>query len=153
MKEIDENTENLFENLKKGHPFRVPEGYFETFADRLKVRIEEEEHQNKKRSLSFYLKPVLMMAASFLLVMLLISVPIRKFFPPGKSFIAQQQMTNDSDNSDGTVSANFISYFTEAQFMSAVSEMNELETDTLSTDKLADYIAANYSDYDIIANN
>jgi hypothetical protein len=31
--------------------------------------------------------------------------------------------------------------------------MDELESDTISNADLADFIAANYSDYDVIANN
>ena len=70
MKNTDENIEKLFGGLKKGQPFRVPENYFETFADRLKERISGEEQTNHhKRSLYFYLKPVLMAAASIVLVM------------------------------------------------------------------------------------
>ncbi|MCX6238669.1 MAG: hypothetical protein NTY07_14090 [Bacteroidia bacterium] len=153
MKKTDENIENWFGNLKKGQPFRVPESYFETFADRLKVRIEEEEQPNKKRSLFIYLKPILMMAASFVLVMLLVSVPIKKFFPSGKGYIAQRQLNTDSIDSASLIPATLISYFSEGQFLSAVSDVKELESDTLSTDNLADYIAANYSEYDIIANN
>lgn len=153
MKKTDENIENWFGNLKKGQPFRVPESYFETFADRLKVRIEEEEQPNKKRSLFIYLKPILMMAASFVLVMLLVSVPIKKFFPSGKGYIAQRQLNTDSIDSASLIPATLISYFSEGQFLSAVSDVKELESDTLSTDNLADYIAANYNEYDIIANN
>ena len=65
MKQKEENIENLFSNRGKHQPFRVPEGYFETFGDRLKARIEEEQQPDKERSLLFYLKPALMMAASF----------------------------------------------------------------------------------------
>ena len=153
MKEKDENIENRLGNLKNGQPFRVPEGYFETFADRLMVRIKEEEQPNKSRSLFFYLKPVLMMAASIVLVMLLVSVPIKKFFPSGKVYVAQQQSNIDSVDSASEIPATLISYFSEGQFLTAVADMKEIESDTLSADKLADYIAANYSEYDIIANN
>jgi len=154
MKEKDENIENLFGNLKKSQPFRVPENYFETFAGRLKVRIEEEKQLNKKRSLFIYLKPVLMMAASFAFIMLLVYVPIKKFFPSsGKGYFTQQVLNNDSIDSVNAIPATLISCFSEEQFMSAFTEMNEFESETLSTDKLADYIAANYNDYDIIANN
>ena len=56
-------------------------------------------------------------------------------------------------DSEGEVSANIISYFSEAQFLSALSDMHEFETDTISPEKLGDFIASNYSDYDIIAYN
>lgn len=153
MKETNENIENQSGNLKKGQPFRVPDGYFETFADRLMVRIEEEEQPNKKRSLFFYLKPVLMMAASFAFVMLLVYVPIKKFFPTTGIAFTQQKANTDTVDSASVVPVTLISYFSESQFMSAVTDMTELESDTLSNDDLAEFIADNYSDYDVIANN
>ena len=154
MKEENENIENLFGSHIKGQPFRVPEDYFETFADRLKERIEEEEQPNKKRTLFVYLKPVLMMAASFAFVMLLVYVPIKKYLPStDKGYITQQKWNSDSVDSSVVVPATLISYFSEGQFLSAISDMNELEADTISTENLGDFIAANYNDFEIIANN
>jgi len=154
MKEKDENIENQSGNRKKDQPFNVPEGYFENFADRLMARIEEEEQPDKKRSLFFYLKPVLMMAASFAFVMLLVYVPIKKFFPStGIVDVSQQKVKTDSVDAASLLPATLISYFSESQFMLAVTDMTELEPDTLSNDDLAEFIADNYSDYDVIANN
>ena len=153
MKETNENIENQFGNRKKDQPFKVPEGYFETFPERLMIRIEEEEQPDKKRSLFFYLKPVLMMAASFAFVMLLVYLPIKKFFPSGNGYFSQQQSNIDSVDSVGVVPVAIFSYFSEEQLFSAVTDMNEFEADTISTDNLGDFIASNYSDYDVIANN
>lgn len=155
MKQEKENIENLLRNPRKGQPFRVPENYFETFAERLKVRIEEEEQPNKKKTLFFYLKPVLMLAASFAFVMLLVYVPIKKYFPASQNYVSKQQMNNDSlDNLSVTpVPIDLISYFSEGQFLSAVSDMKAIDNETLSTDSLGEYIAANYNDFEIIANN
>ena len=85
--------------------------------------------------------------------MLFRSVPISKFFPSGKGYISQQQLNNEPIDTVDVLPTALISYFSESQFMSAISDMADLESDTLSTDSLADYIAANYTDYDIIANN
>lgn len=155
MKEKDENIENLFGNLKNGQPFRVPEGYFETFAKRLQTRIEAEEQPAKKQSLFLYLKPALSMAASIALVMLLVYVPIKKFFPATQSYVTQQKSTTDSIDKISVlpVPDEFFSYFSEGQFVSAVADMKTIDSETLSPDSLGDYIAANYSDFDIIANN
>lgn len=154
MKQKEENNENLLGNHRKDQPFRVPEGYFETFADRLKVRIEEEQ-PDKKRSLVFYLKPVLMVAACFAFVMLLVYLPVKKYFPSNEGYVSQQQSNKDSiDNGDATpVPIDLISYFSEGQFLSAISEMKAIEAETISNDLLGDYIAANYNDFEIIANN
>jgi hypothetical protein len=155
MKQKEENTQNLFGNLRNDQPFRVPDGYFETFADRLKVRIEEEEQPNKKRSLLFYLKPALMMAASFAFVMLLVYVPLKKYFPSNQGYVSLQQSNKDSINNGSAtpVPIDLISYFSEGQFLSAVSDMKAIEAETLSNDSLGDFIAANYSDFEVIANN
>jgi hypothetical protein len=153
MKEKDEDIENRFGNLKKSQPFRIPEGYFETFSYRLMFRIKEIEQPTEKRTLYFYLKPALSLAASIVLVILLVFVPIKKFYPPGKGYLAQQKNHIDPVDSLSELSATLISYFSEGQFMTAVSEMDEFEPKTLSSDNLADYIAANYNEYDIIANN
>ena len=150
MKKQDENIENLFGNVGNKQPFRVPENYFETFADRIKARIEEEELPVRKKTLYFYLKPAMSMAASIALVMLLVYVPIKKFFPTNEGYLSQNQAIKDPI---GVIPVELITYFTEGQFLSAVSEMNEIETQKLSPDSLADYIAANYNEYEIIANN
>ncbi|MEI6678245.1 MAG: hypothetical protein WCL21_06540 [Mariniphaga sp.] len=153
MKETDENIENLFGDIKKTEPFRVPEGYFETFPERLKIRIEKEEYLSGKRSLLYYLKPALSVAASIALVMLLVYVPFKKFVPSDKGFIVQKQNSLTNIDSSGTIPIAFISYFSEGQFLAAFSDMSALESEKISSDKLADYIAANYNDFDIIANN
>lgn len=154
MKNTDENIEKLFGGLEKGQPFRVPENYFETFADRLKERISEEEQTNhRKRSLYFYLKPVLMAAASIVLVMLLVNIPMKKFLPSGNNHLANAQTEGEPLDSIDATSVSLISYFSEGQFLAAVTDMKELEADTLSTDNLAEFIATNYDDYEIIASN
>jgi hypothetical protein len=150
MKEQDENIDNLLEKAGNKQPFRVPEYYFETLAERIQARIEEEEQPVRKKTLYFYLKPAFSMAASIALVMLLVYVPIKRFFPSSEGYLSQQQSIKDST---GVIPVELITYFSEGQFLSAVSEMNEIETQKLSPDSLADYIAANYNEYEIIANN
>lgn len=154
MKDKDKNIKNLFGDSKRVSPFRLPENYFETFADRLKVRIEQEERRTKKKSLLIYLKPVLTVAASFVLVLLTIYVPIKKkFFTTDNSYIAQHQSNNDLSDSINAIPAALFSYFSENQFLAAVKDMNDFESKTVSSDNLADYITANYNDFEIIANN
>ena len=156
MKQKEENIENSLGDHGKNQPFRVPEGYFETFADRLKVRIEkeEEEQPDKKRSLLFNLRPVLMIAASFAIIMLLIYIPSKKYTPANDGYVSRQLSNKDSIDNDVTpVPVDLFTYFSEGQFLSAISDMKEIEDETLSNDSLGDYIAANYNDFEIIANN
>lgn len=49
MKEIDENIEQILESYKKPNPFKVPDGYFETFNEKLNGRIKENEQPAVRR--------------------------------------------------------------------------------------------------------
>jgi len=155
MKKTDENIENQLGGLKKDQPFRVPENYFETFADRLMIRIVEEEGglQRKNRPLVIYLRPILMVAASILLVMLLVSVPTKRFISSDNDRLALHQAKVDPVSKVDFTATDLISYFSEGQFLLAVSDMKDLDSKTLNSESLADYIASNYSEYDLIANN
>lgn len=64
----------------KGNPYMVPEGYFETFSDRLMQRIDQEELPKKKsEGIIRYLRPVLAMAASFAIIFFMVYAPVRMF--------------------------------------------------------------------------
>lgn len=150
MKETKENNENLFGDIKKGQPFQVPEGYFETFADRLKVRMAEEDYTDKKRTLFFHLKPFLKIAASLAIAVLLVYAPYKKFKSSDIVYSTNQQLNSDSNN---PIPIGLFSYYSDDQFIAAVTDMDETDSKTLSSENLADYISANYDDYEIFANN
>lgn len=68
----------------KNKPFVVPEGYFDTFSERLIERIDFSEKPaiNKTKSTIIrYLKPVLAMTASFTVIFMLIFFPVRILSP------------------------------------------------------------------------
>lgn len=153
MKEQDEHRINFEGSEERKNPFLVPDGYFETFSDRLMSRIGEEQKASKTRKLVQYLKPALSMAASFLLIMLLVSTPVKKFFNTSKGHLT----VPSSEQADSTTATNvpieMVTYLSDGQFMSAVSELNAMEKDTLSNINLGDYIEANYSDLELVAYN
>lgn len=153
MKEKNGNIKNLFGSLKKESPFRVPENYFETFADRLNIRIKEEKRSANKRSLYIYLRPIVAIAAIFVLVMLLIYTPVTKLLPSGTGNIAQNQSEKSKDDSSNGIQGSLISNFSEEQLLAAFSALSDLDSKNLSSENLADYIAANYSSYEILADN
>ena len=67
---MNEN-QDILENLRQaGQPFKVPEGYFESFDDRLMARIaaEESETPQEKRTVWRILKPALALAATFAII-------------------------------------------------------------------------------------
>lgn len=151
----NENIDDLFGIPKDRDSFRVPAGYFENFDDRLKARIEAEKETRKSNSILLYLKPALTMAASIALVMLLVYVPINKFFPSDKGYAAREQLLNDTidPNKPITVPIDLINAMSDAQFWTAAAEINEIEEDTLSNESLGKYIAVSCNDYEIIACN
>ena len=153
MKNKDENIKNQLGSLKKEHPFRTPGNYFETFAERLSTRIAEEEYPEKKRSLVVILKPILAIAAILVLALLLVYKPIKKLFPSEQETVVQEMPNKNFDESMSGIPGALISNFSEEQFLSAFTDTNILESKTLSSENLADYIADNYSDYEILTNN
>ena len=93
MKTKEDNIKHLFGSLKKDNPFRVPENYFETFTDRLNDRIDEEAQRSKKRSIFVILNPILKFAAVFAIAMLLVYIPLKKYFPAVQENLVQNPPT------------------------------------------------------------
>mgnify|MGYP003594243981 FL=1 len=154
MKEIDENIEQILESYKKPNPFKVPDGYFETFNEKLNGRIKENE-QPAVRRLWLYLKPVAGLAAAFALVFMLVYVPLVKFMP-GKDYMANrsdsaatQEQAGDSTDKAGTV----LAYFTESQFLSVIDGADEYEKTMVVNSDVVDLLAFNCSDWDIVIEN
>lgn len=78
-------------------PFDVPAGYFESFEDRLEARIQAlNEKPNSRRTIIRTLKPVLGLAASFVLVFLLVKYPISLLL---NKQVAEQQTSEIEEDS------------------------------------------------------
>jgi hypothetical protein len=92
---MKKNKHILHNDLRgSNQPFKVPEGYFESFADRMMQRIDEEESsKNKGRGIIRYLRPVLAMAASFAIIFLMVYVPVR-IFSPNETVLQAEQYHN-----------------------------------------------------------
>ena len=153
MKIKDTNIETSFRGLRKDNPFRVPENYFETFSERLNTKIGEEQRVHVKRSMYITFKPFLAMAASFALLIVLIYIPYRKYYRAESNHFAQNKAVNERIDSAGGFPQALISSFSDEQFMSAFSDIDKSESKSLTSENLADFIAANYNDYEIVANN
>jgi len=68
----EENNESEFLNRQKKNPFQTPDGYFDSIEDRIMAKIK---HPDKTETFSSkiiqLMKPILGLAASFLLISLL----------------------------------------------------------------------------------
>lgn len=161
MKEENEYIEERLEHLKSGNTFRVPENYFETFAERLKARIEEERKPAPRISWYMYLKPALGIAAVSTIAFLLVEVPVNLSVSDQKLLSNNKITTKTSNDTESTslsdeLTASFESLvqLPQSQFLStleeAVSQDGKSQIDPKS---LVEYLADNSFDYEIMGNN
>ena len=152
MKKLDLNNENMQESLKIDSGFKVPEGYFESFGDRLQLRMETEKGTVRQKGIIFYLKPFLGIAAGLAII-----VTVYLHYP---SYIRTESFTavsmNDTlqqaDQSDQVFST-LTSLVSDGQLFSALTEMDEYDASKMPKDELADYLASNCSDFEILNAN
>lgn len=147
MNELKNNAPEL-SKLKKEHPFRTPDNYFDDFSARLQMKLEAEKSAAVPRKIKFIqiLKPALGLAASFALIFMLVYVPLKTFIPERVTDIAQN--TEETDADWGIL--NYIESIDESSF---VALLNESESnDDFTDDELTLYVSANFSDYELYEN-
>ena len=136
-----------FPKLEAG--YTVPEGYFESFGGRLKLRMEAEPKVSPVHGVLFYLKPALGLAAGLALILTVYLHPYGKQSVIFASF--QNGAAVTSDDQTDPLSNTYASLVTDGQFYSALNEMDEYDASKISKDELADYLASNCSDFEIVA--
>jgi len=153
MKQKSENIEYRPSFPKMETGFKTPEGYFESFEYRLKLRIEaEQQASSRRRKLIFYLKPALGLAAGLAILLTIYR------FPPGlqekASEIGIQNVSalHAEESADPLIST-FASQITDSQLITAISEMDEYDASKMPKDELEDYLATNCSDSEILNAN
>ncbi len=154
MNKKDENSKNLFEGIKDGNPFRVPDNYFETFEERLNARIKKDEtYINYQRTLLFYLKPILASAAVLILGLLILNIPYSKFIPIEKESIVKLNSIREKGDYEFEIPQVLILDFSEQQFLSDLETIRNLDLKFIKQEHLVDYITNSYSEYEILATN
>lgn len=136
-KESYHNTKLPEEEL----PFKTPEGYFETFPDRMMGRLaleEEVQHPPSGRVMALrYLRPVLALAASFVLILMLVYYPVKNIGPSlAKNTVSE--LEHDLLNYYFTDDV-FIKLFTDDE---PVDDYDETSIETV--------LLASMSDYDLL---
>lgn len=137
---MEDLKHNMLDKAGNRTPFRVPEGYFETLTERVMQRVEASEQAPVKRGLIFYLRPIIGLAASFLLVALLVNVPIR--------FLNKQNETATTGTEHYTTKLDILATFNENEIIDALS--NESNSDHRMDDSTIETVLlATVSDYDL----
>lgn len=136
-----------FMQRPKQNPFSTPEGYFDSLEDRIMGTIEY--RQNKKSGMSKviqFVKPVLGLAASFLLIYLLVYYPINTFLLKDSAKVA----TNDSTTSDAFDFYSFTLTITDENTLVSAVFTDESETFVESNpDEVLSYLSSGLNDLDI----
>lgn len=152
MKKLDLNKDFMPELPKIESGFKVPDGYFESFGERLQLRIEAEKISPRKGGIVFYLKPLLGVAA-----VLAVIVTVYLHYP---STVKNETLTainlNDTlqqvEQSEQVFSA-VTTLVSDGQLLSALTEMDEYDASKMPKEELADYLASNCSDFEILNAN
>jgi hypothetical protein len=153
MKQNSKNIEFRMDFPKKETGFSVPEGYFESFGERLKLRIDSEQQSSpRRRNLIRYMKPALGLAAGLAIILTVYR------FPPGNQRMAainkiQHVSVAVMEDQTDPLSNTYASLITDSQFFAALNEMDEFDTSKLPKDELADYLASDCSDFEILNTN
>lgn len=130
--------------IKKEKPFGVPDDYFDDFSARLQMKLGEDETSEKSRNSKIMgmIKPVLGLAASFVLVVLLVRVPL-------KSFMSKEQPEEIAVVVDSyeTEFQDMLEHMDESVFFGLLNSGES--PDTLSDADLLAYVNTNFSSYEI----
>ncbi len=129
------------------HPFKVPQGYFETFEDRLEAQLQAaEEQKSPRQTIVRILKPVLGLAASFVLIMLLIKYPLQEITP----MIGSEELSAQNDS--GWFEDVLISSTTFMDDNSLLLNIDQNEDQTpAESEELINYLSTELNDYEIFA--
>ena len=152
MKQKNEHFENLpgFPKMETG--YRVPEEYFDTFGERLRLRMEAENLSSRRRKIIFYLKPALGLAAGLAIILTVY------IYPPGNQRTSTLASVNNvavvtADDQSESLTSTYASLITDGQLISALSEMDEYDASKMPKEDLADYLASSCSEFEILNAN
>jgi hypothetical protein len=148
MKTTNENIENGLGDRYKRNPFKVPEGYFEGFEARLSKRIQQQQKPKSTNLFITYSKPILAIAAVLILALVMTTIQFPNLFNSSTGIALA-----DNEELNNSIGQGFMSNLSEAQILAAFSESEQIESKKMTSDNMTDYVAANYSEYEIISNN
>ncbi len=142
--------------IKKEQPFGVPENYFDDFSARLQTRLETEKRdfRPQRGRVIRLLKPAIGLAASFIVIFLLVYLPIRSFLP---RYQAQNDLpAMNRFNEEEAQYITFMEKIDENSFFSLLEDAGterEVTEEDLNDEDLLNYLSANVSDYEIYMEN
>lgn len=126
-------------------PFDTPAGYFESFDDRLEAKIRAMDKKTGSReTIIRVLKPIIGLAASFLLVMLLVKYPISLVSPKQAADQQTSEMEDDTYLKDLLLSNP--SYFDDKTLVQAMVTETQQPSES---EELISALSDEISDYEV----
>jgi hypothetical protein len=144
MDELKKITPEL-SKIKKENPFTVPKNYFDDFPARLQMKIEAEKEvlPSPKNRIIQILKPAIGLAASFLLIFMLVQWPLKNF--------TLKQVANTNSVVIELYDDDYLSLVESIDENSFYALLEEpVPTIEYSDDELITYLGSTITDYEII---
>lgn len=143
----ENNIEPEILKRPKDNPFRTPEGYFDSLEDRIMGNIKTQERKQTGMSKVIqFVKPAFGLAASFLLVYLLVYYPITTFLLKDSAKIA----ANDTTSSNWTDIYSFtLSIADENTVVNAVFADDSTTVAETNPDEVLAYLSSRLNDLEI----
>lgn len=141
MDELEKESPKL-SKIKKENPFGTPDKYFDTFSVRLQMKLDAEKEvlAHPRHRIIRFLKPAFGMAASFILIYLLVYWPIKTFMPE------QAIMNPAQENLDEMKYESMVEGIDENSFYTLLDEPEA--SIEFTDDDLLSYLSINISEYD-----
>jgi hypothetical protein len=152
------DIEKRLECLKKEGVHKVPDHYFDDFAQRLRTRIATESKPARQQSwIITYLRPALGIAAVIAVLFLAVYVPVNESFKDENgSFSSNKKTVNTSNNEQGNEQRDIdaLIMMPQSQFFSALEAAAKSEDDAgIDPQALKDYLSENSLDYYLLTSN
>ena len=132
-------------------PFKIPDGYFNSFEEQLQCHMQSEFVSRKVRIIRF-IKPALGLAAGFALIFVLVYVPLHHFSPE----FTQTRITSKTTFTNNTIDTSTIQSCLEGlsekddnSFYNALN--NSTDTIHVNWNKVLPYLSSEMDDYEIYA--
>lgn len=149
MNELEKIAPRL-SKIKKEQPFDVPDNYFDDFSARLQSKLEAEKTvlPKPKNKVIRLLKPAIGLAASFLLIFMLVYWPIKSFLP---NYLVKSDTTETTNITEEDTYRAVMERMDENSFFALLLGNEDEDTQEVSLDdeELMNYISSNVSDYEI----
>lgn len=145
MNELEKIAPKL-SKMKKEHPFDVPDHYFDDFSARLQSKLETEKRilPKQKNRVIRLLKPAIGLAASFLLIVILVYWPIKSFLP---NYLAKNNIAETTTMEDEDPYRAIIERIDEKTFFTILEE--PAQEVSFNDEELMNYISSNMTEYEI----